>query len=59
MTGKDFDKLLDEYFDRFGENYPIVITSSVNFDDCAKQIRKCIESGKKAPAPEYEDKAVY
>lgn len=59
MSDKEFDKLLDEYFERFGENYPLVITSQVNFDEHAKRIRKCIDSGKKAPEPEYEAGAVY
>lgn len=59
MTSRDFDKLLDEYFERFGENYPLVITSQVSLSEHAKRIRKCLDSGRKAPEPKYEAGAVY
>lgn len=59
MTSREFDKLADEYFERFGENYPLVITSQTSLDEHAKKIRECIQSGKKAPEPKYVDGADY
>lgn len=59
MTSKDFDKLLDKYFEKFGKNYPLVITSQLSFEEHAKRIHECINAGKEAPEPHYKEGALY
>jgi hypothetical protein len=43
---KEFDKLADEYFDKFNRNYPIMITDDFTFDEAIKEIKEALKSGK-------------
>lgn len=49
------DELLNEYYERFGENYPLMITSMVSADEVIEDIRKCLINGKRAEPVELED----
>ena len=51
---------LDEYFDHFGENYPLSITGSIgDEEELIRTIRKCIEDDQPAPEPSYRDGCDY
>ena len=56
---KKLDKVLDEYFDKFGENYPFVITSMASTDEIIADVRKYIEKGEPKPEPEYDEDVDY
>lgn len=45
-TEKEFDKLLDEYFDKFTENYPLGITSLLTTEEHINKIKTAITDGK-------------
>lgn len=49
------DELLREYFDAFGEDYPIMITAMVSADEVIEDIRKCLINGKPATPMELEE----
>lgn len=48
------DELLNEYYDRFGEDYPLMITATISADEVIEDIRKCLISGKRAKPMELE-----
>lgn len=50
------DELLKAYRKKFGKNYPLVITE---MGDVKEDIKRCIETGKPAEEPEYEEGAIY
>lgn len=54
-----FDELLKEYFDTFGQNYPLMITSDVEEDEIIRDIIACIENGEPAKPTEYEEGLIY
>lgn len=41
------NKALQDYIDKFNENYPIVITSNLQEKDIIQDIYRCIENNKK------------
>lgn len=43
---KAFDKLLDEYFDKFGKNYPLDITSMLTTEEHINRIKSAIADDK-------------
>ncbi|MBQ1771745.1 MAG: hypothetical protein II000_07370 [Clostridia bacterium] len=53
------DNALDEYFDKFGENYPLVITSMMTNDEIIADINKYIKSGKPKPEPKLNKRYDY
>ena len=54
-----FDKLLDMYFEKFGENYPLDIVGDLSDDEIMADIRECISSNTPAKEPEYEKTLIY
>lgn len=55
----DFEKKLEEYFEKFGTNYPLMITASIDEKKIIADIDKCIKNGTEAKEPEYVDGADY
>lgn len=55
----EFEKALNDYYEHFGENYPLGITGTMLEDEVIDDIEHCIESNEKAVDPEYEDGADY
>lgn len=53
------EELLNEYFDMFGENYPLMMTSQLSEREVISDIQSCIETGKPAKPVEYEDGLIY
>ncbi len=53
------DQALDEYFEKFGENYPLVITSMMTTDEIIADVRKYIAKGKPKPEPKYNSRYNY
>ena len=43
---KAFDKLLDDYFDKFGKNYPLDITSCLSTEEHISRIKSAIQDDK-------------
>lgn len=56
---KRFDALSKNYFEKFGENYPICIVGQISLKEICKDIEKCLKTGEKKPPLEYEDGADY
>lgn len=54
-----FDKLLDMYFEKFGENYPLDIVGDLSDDEIMADIRECISNNTPAKEPEYDETLVY
>ena len=50
---------LDIYADRFGENYPLSITSLLTSEEIIAEIRECLERGTPAEPIEYEEGLIY
>ena len=55
----EFDNLLDEYFEKFGTDYPIDRTSLMTTEEIMRDVRKCIDTGKKKPEPKYRKGLIY
>lgn len=53
------DEALNAYFDTFGENYPLMITSQMTNDEIIEDIKKCIETNTKAEGFDYWEDADY
>lgn len=53
------EKALKRYYEHFGENYPLLITSNLTDDEVIKDIEKCIETNTKAKEPEYDSDGDY
>lgn len=53
------DVLIDEYFERFGEMYPLVITDMRSEQEVEKDIERCIRTGKKKKAPKLKQGLFY
>lgn len=53
------EKALQRYYDVFGQNYPLMITSDKSEEEILEDINRCIASGEPAAEPEYEDDTVY
>ena len=46
--------LLQDYFDMFGEKYPLMFPSDKTEDEIVDDIRQCLINETRAPQPEYE-----
>ena len=55
----EFEKLSKIYFEKFGDNYPLVITGNKSLEEVNKRIKECLEIGKPEEEPEYESGAYY
>ena len=49
-----FDEALDDYSNKFGENYPLVVTSMLTTEEIIKDIRRCIAENKKKKQPKFK-----
>ncbi len=55
MRKKDkLETLLDEYYDVFDENYPLVITDTRSTEEICEDVQKCIDSGKRKKSPKLK-----
>lgn len=52
------DRLLDEYLDKFGENFPIYMTRQMTDDQLLSTIEGAIKSGKPY-SPKIEEDVLY
>ncbi len=53
------DKALNEYADKFNENYPILITSTIQDDELLKRVRWCIDNNTKEKEPKLIKGMIY
>jgi len=53
------EEILKKYFDHFGENYPLMIASTMTDEEIIDRINHCIETNQPEAEPEYEDNADY
>ncbi len=56
---KTLDEALNAYYNHFGENYPLCITSSKTTEEIIDEIELCIDTNEKADEPVYEDELEY
>lgn len=56
---KAFDKLLDEYFDKFGKNYPLDITSMLTTEEHINRLKSAIADGKPVEAEKNIEGVIY
>lgn len=52
------EKLIDDYLEKFGEQFPIMLLRGVSEEELKAIIQKCIDEGKPYE-PELIDKALY
>lgn len=50
---------LNAYYEKFGVNYPLMITSQMTAEEVIEDIRNCIETNTKAEAFDYLKDADY
>ncbi len=55
----DLDKVLELYYKRFGENYPLCVSGTRETEEIIADIELCIDSGRPAEPFEYEDDVDY
>lgn len=55
----ELEKALNDYYEHFGENYPLGIARTMLEDEVVNDIEHCIESNEKAAEPKYEDDRDY
>ena len=53
------ESALKRYYDHFGENYPLLITSTKTDDEIIKEIDLCIKTNEKAGEPVFDDDSDY
>lgn len=56
---KEFDALSKEYYEKFGENYPVCIVGQIPLKEICADMKKRIEAGEEKPPIEYEDGVDY
>lgn len=53
------EEALTLYYKKFNKNYPLIITSEMSDEEIIDDIEMCIQSGKPAEQPTYEDDVDY
>ncbi|MBQ6439342.1 MAG: hypothetical protein IJJ06_04265 [Mogibacterium sp.] len=53
------EKALEEYYEHFGQNYPLMITATVDSEAIIADIERCIATNTLAKEFEYEDGLIY
>lgn len=53
------NQALNQYYERFGENYPLYIVRTTSDEKEMEKVLQCIRSGEKAKEPSYESGAIY
>ena len=56
---KQFDALLDEYFDKFGKNYPLDVTSTLSTQEHKERLRNALRDNKAVPEEKNEPNVDY
>lgn len=55
----ELEKALNDYYEHFSENYPLVIARTMLEGEVVDDIEHCIESNEKAAKPKYKDDRDY
>lgn len=55
----ELEKWLDEYYEVFDKNYPLCIVGMQSDAELIADIKKCINDGKPAEAPNYDSDNIY
>lgn len=55
----ELETVLDRYYEAFQKNYPLCITDDREEKEIIADIKLCIDTGKEAAEPEYEDEIDY
>lgn len=50
---------LRRYYQRFGENYPLIVSDTKSDEEIIARINDCIENNQLETEPEYTDNADY
>ncbi len=53
------EKALQQYMEAFDENYPLIATMEMFDDEIISDIEQCIQSGKLAEPPTFEEDVDY
>ncbi len=53
------DNALNEYFAKFGENYPLLITALASTEEIIEDVEACIANGEPKPEPELDEDVDY
>ena len=53
------EKWLNYYYEEFGENYPLLITSTASTSEIIQDIRQCLENGTPAKPLELDPELDY
>lgn len=53
------EKALQQYVEAFHENYPLIATMEMSDDEIISDIEQCIQSGKLAEPPVFEEDVDY
>ena len=56
---KEFDKVSEEYYEKFGDSYPLMIMDERSIAEHIQIMKDCIQSGTPAEDPEYEEGSDY
>ena len=48
-------QMLEEYYIKFGKNFPICITDTSSDDKIIKKIKNCIKNNEEQPELDFED----
>lgn len=54
-----FNELADKYYEKFGKDYPYMITSAMTLEDVCADIEKCLKTGKPKKDYPYKKGADY
>lgn len=55
----NLEKSLQQYIEAFDENYPLINTMEMSDDEIIDDIEQCIQSGKIAEPPVFEEDIDY
>lgn len=56
---KTLDKALNLYYEHFGKNYPLCVTSNRSNEEIIEDIELCIDTDTEAERPNYDEYADY
>lgn len=59
MAKTKLEIALDEYFEHFNQNYPLMITDDSETSEIIKEIKTCIKNNRLAKEPVYEEGCLY
>ena len=55
----DLEKVLNQYRDRFGENFPVMLFRGTPEGELIQMIQKCLDEGELFAEPDLDDEADY